>query len=605
MIRLVLFLYTIILFPFCGDKATIPIQVAIWDKCTLTFEGPGTSELDSINPFLDYRLEVTFIHSNHTFTVPGFYAADGNAAESSASSGNIWKVHFRPDLEGSWEYSVSFRTGKDIAVSTDPMAGEPISPDGTTGSIQVLPGKTNQDGRLTYIGLRYQQYKGSGKYFLKGGADSPENFLGYIDFDGTYKQSINDDRKGEAQNTEDLHKYEAHQKHWKDGDPTWKNGKGKGIIGALNYLSGKGMNVVYFLTMNIDGDGKDVFPYTSYEERMRFDCSKLDQWEIIFDHMDHLGIMLHVVTQETENELLLDGGDLGIERKLYYRELIARYAHHLGVTWNMGEENGPAHWTPLGQTIEQREQMISYFNDNDPYQNLVVIHSHSDRENRDKLFEPHLGNRNLQGMSMQVSTKTNIHEVTKRWIEASTNAGQSWVMNMDEMGKHWRGVDPDDRLDNNQDSVRIEALWGNLMAGGAGVEWYFGYKNHNNDLNCEDWTTRDHMWDYTRFALEFFQNHLPYWEMVSNDELVSCSENAFGFSNKGKIHVVYFKSFLPCEIDLSNESGQYRLKWYDPRNGGDLKDGSVLKVESGSWVNTGKPKIDDGLDWALLLLKED
>lgn len=44
--------------------------------------------------------------------------------------------------------------------------------------------------------------------------------------------------------------------------------------------------------------------------------------------MDKLGLMLHVVTQETENDRLLDGGEPGFERKLYYRELIARFAHH-------------------------------------------------------------------------------------------------------------------------------------------------------------------------------------------------------------------------------------------------------------------------------------
>ena len=41
-----------------------------------------------------------------------------------------------------------------------------------------------------------------------------------------------------------------------------------------------------------------------------------------------------------------------------------------------------------------------------------------------------------------------------------------------------------------------EHLWGNLMAGGAGVEWYFGYTFPHNDLNCENWRNRDHMWDH-------------------------------------------------------------------------------------------------------------
>ena len=98
------------------------------------------------------------------------------------------------------------------------------------------------------------------------------------------------------------------------------------------------MNAFSFLPMNIDGDDKNVFPYLDYDERYRMDVSRLDQWEIVFEHADRLGMFLHFKTQETENELLLDGGDLGTQRKLYYRELIARFGHHLALNWNLGEE---------------------------------------------------------------------------------------------------------------------------------------------------------------------------------------------------------------------------------------------------------------------------
>ena len=56
--------------------------------------------------------------------------------------------------------------------------------------------------------------------------------------------------------------------------------------------------------------------------------------------MDGLGILQHVVLQETENELMWDAGDTGPMRKLYLRELIARFAHHPRLIWNIGEENG-------------------------------------------------------------------------------------------------------------------------------------------------------------------------------------------------------------------------------------------------------------------------
>ncbi|NND33781.1 MAG: DUF5060 domain-containing protein, partial [Saprospiraceae bacterium] len=375
-------------------------QVQKWEKITLTFNGPETSEQAAENPFLNYRLNVTFKNGDISMVVPGFYAADGNAAESSADAGNTWKVHFRPNRAGTWEYTVSFRQGDQIAISDDPAAGEGVAFDGQTGTIEVTD-NAGHPGRIVTTGGYYLKYADSDRYFLKGGADSPENFLAFHEFDGTEKVEPPTARSGEATAKAELHKYVAHVGDWTNGDPVWQGGKGKGIIGALNYLASEGMNSVYFLTMNIGGDGRDVWPYTRYDERLRFDCSKLDQWEIVFDHMDDLGLMLHVVTQETENERLLDDGNTTFERNLYYRELIARFAHHLGVTWNMGEENGPANFSPNGQDTEQQKAMVTYFKTHDPYQNFVVIHTHSNPDHIIEGFEPLLGFEHLDGMSLQ------------------------------------------------------------------------------------------------------------------------------------------------------------------------------------------------------------
>ena len=54
-----------------------------WQPLALTFEGPETSEEAQPNPFTDYRLEVTFHKGSRKFIVPGYFAADGNAAETS------------------------------------------------------------------------------------------------------------------------------------------------------------------------------------------------------------------------------------------------------------------------------------------------------------------------------------------------------------------------------------------------------------------------------------------------------------------------------------------------------------------------------------------
>lgn len=591
----------VLLVTACAETVEdLPIMAQKWKKTTLSFEGPSTSEANTENPFLDYRLMVTFKQGEKTMVVPGFYAADGTAAESAADAGSTWQVRFRPDTEGEWTYQASFRKGKEIAVSDDPEAGEAVAFDGQEGRIKVEAAVAGSEGRIVVGDDHYLHYADSKRIFLKGGADSPENFLAFRDFDGTERGELAEDREGEATAKDGLHKYEPHVKDWKAGDPTWQDGKGKGMIGALNYLAGKGMNSTYFLTMNIGGDGKDVWPYTGYEERLRFDCSKLDQWEIVFDHMDQLGLMLHIVTQETENERLLDDGDTGLQRKLYYRELIARFAHHLGVTWNLGEENGPASFSPDGQTIPQQKAMATYIKTHDPYKNYLVIHTHSQPEQRDEIFDHLLGFPYLDGMSTQVGDPATSHEETKNWRAKSAQAKKPWVINIDEIGHHSRGVDPDDRENNNQDSVRAEVLWGNLMAGGGGVEWYFGWRNHNNDLGCEDWRSRDRVWDFTRHALDFFNNHLSVGEMRSMDQLAT-GDRSFCMAKEGELYALYFPFGGTANLDLTAASGTFSVQWYNPRSGGALQSAKTTTVTGGEIVAIGEAPEDPQLDWAVLI----
>jgi len=574
-----------------------------WHPITLSFEGPQTSEQAEDNPFLNYRLLVTFRQGDHSYNVPGFYAADGNAAETSADSGNVWQVHFTPDRVGEWNYEVSFRTGENIAVSDDPGAGEAVAFNGRTGTFEVLPADTSGNdlrarGRLRYVGERYLRFAETDEYFLKGGAGSPENLLGYEDFDGTYFGAQEEQREGEAAADKQLHRYQDHVQDWREGDPSW-NGKGKGLIGALNYLHGKGVNAMYFLTLNIGGDGKDVWPYTSYEERYRFDCSKLAQWERVFSHADSLGIMLHFVTQETENELLLDEGDLGTERKLYYRELIARFAHHLAVTWNMGEENGYANFSPEAQNDQQRKDMIAYMKQTDPYQNFVVLHTHAAPRHRYDILEPLLGFDHLDGPSLQINPPREIHDETRHWIQASDEAGKQWVVNVDEIGPHYFGVFPDD-IDPAHDTVRNEALWGNLMAGGGGVEWYFGYRYPNDDLNTETFRTRNNMWDQTRYALDFFRQYLPFWEMNSADSLLE-SEGAYCFAKAGEVYALYLPDPVHATVDLNDTDQAFRVQWYSPRQGGSLQQGSVHEIQGSGKVDLGEPPGEPEQDWVVLL----
>ena len=572
-------------------KCEVSGELKKWHNVTLTFTGPETSEDAQPNPFRDYRLTVTFAKGQKRYVVGGYYAADGNAGQTSTKAGNKWRVHFVPDETGQWSYTTSFRTGSDIALTRNPKAGSAAAFDGATGILNISPSdKTGRDhrgkGMLKYVGKRYLQFAGSGEYFLKGGADSPENFLAYADFDDTF-DSGELKRTGEAAGAEFIHHYAPHIKDWRPGDPTWKDGKGKAMIGALNYLASKGMNSVYFITYNIDGgDGKDVWPWTNPGERFRFDCSKLDQWEIVFSHMDKLGLMLHIIGQETENDQGLDGGDLGTQRRLYYRELAARFGHHLALVWNLGEENT--------NTTAQRKAFCRYIKGVDPYDHPIVCHTYPGKY--DEAYEPLLGYGYFNGPSLQTN---DTHVQTIKWIDRSAEAGKQWFVSLDEIGPAHTGAKPD-KDDYWHDEIRRKHLWGHLLAGGAGVEWYFGYKWAHNDLNCEDWRSRDHLWELTRYALDFFDEYLPFTEMDHHDELTALPDD-YCFAKPGEIYAVYYPGGSITSLDLGDSSATFTVQWYNPRTGGALKTGVVPTITGPGSRVIGSPPNSPNKDWVALI----
>jgi hypothetical protein len=606
--NLIIFLFALVFFSCKSDSRPEEIQVEgelkKWHKVTLNIPGPEVAEWDKKNPFLDYKLDVTFTNGEKSYTVPGFFAADGNAAKTSASEGNVWKVRFRPDATGTWNYKVSFLEGENIVVKDVGASGKPLKVDGAEGRFEIeASDKTGKDfrakGRIVNGGDGYFEFQESGENWIKNGADSPENFLAYADFDQTSRFSLKTEvREGEADPKESLHKYETHVSDWNAGDPVWQGEKGKGIIGALNYLSLQGVNSVYMLTMNIMGDGKDVWPYTSHNERYRFDCSKLDQWEIVFEHMDSLGMMQHFVLQETENECLLDMGYTDVQRKVYLRELIARFGHHPAVTWNMGEENGPTDWSPIGQTHEQKAAMANFLKATNPYPNIVVVHTHSNDSHQDEYLEPFLGFENLDGPSMQIGNPMKVHQRMKKWANESKEAGKRWLVNLDEIGPAFKGVMPDSH-DTDHDTVRHHCLWGALMAGGTGVEWYFGYRFPHNDLNLEDFRSRRNWWKQSTVATQFM-SRFPLESMKNANELVNIPD-AYCLASPGEVYVIYLPSGnVDCRLKLDADK-IFSVKWFNPREGGELMNGTVSTVQGNGNVKLGNPPVDSGKDWVVVV----
>ncbi|MFV2068450.1 MAG: DUF5060 domain-containing protein [Pirellulales bacterium] len=582
-------------------ETTVEGRRIVWQPITLTFLGPNAAATDSSpNPFLDIRLQIVFSGpANREFVVPGFFAGDGHGG----SAGRAWRAHFVPDLPGQWRYRAIFRTGPGVAVELAANAAQPLAIAHGTGSFKVSPRDPDAPGflkwgRLRYAGKHYLKFQ-DGPYWIRGGTDSPENFLAYAGFDRTLPR----------------HKYADHVADWRDGDPDWDGGKGRGIIGSLNYLARQHVNSIYFLTMNIGGDGQDVWPWTSpidprgnqSNDNLHFDTGKLRQWETVFAHAQRLGIALHVVLNEAEeaNKRELDNGELGPERKLYYRELIARFGHHLALQWNLCEEYNIA----FDFGAERLRAFAEYIRAVDPYDHPITVHSAGDPVEALRFM---YGDARFDLTSIQCNQRP-IHEVAEAIYRETEKAGRPLPVSLDEFtvdrGQQASHIPVDDAAGH-----RREKLWPTYLSGGM-VEFIL-----EDFLGTESFKTpeREQLWHFVWYARRFMEQNLPFWEMEPADRLAqgggavsvgigngrTVSLGPQVFAKRGEVYAVYLPTGSATgTLDLTDLSGAAEQRWFNPRTGAFA--GKPGTVAGGARLELGPPPAEPEADWVVLIARKD
>ncbi len=561
----------------------------VWHKVSVVCDGPMAAENDAT--FTDHRMIVSLTNGEETMPVPGHFAADGDAGNSGSSSGFKWRAHFMPPAEGKWSYSVSFRKGSNVAVSDDAMEGAPIEGiDGAAGAFDVAASdKTGRDmrahGLLEHLaGGRYLRHRGTGQVYVEGGVDSPENLFGYDEFDNTTKMSNVGSCKGI------LHSFDAHDDDWNVGDPTWGDSRGKSLIGLLNYLASTGVNAIYLVPMSENGDGCDAHPWSEYGgDHRAFDVSKLEQWETVFTHMTAKGFLIHFVTQETENDQLLNNGNLGLERKLYYREMISRFGHHPALQWNLGEENT--------NTAAQERAFATYIKAQDPYDHAVFMHTYPGEHDR---YDDLLGFGDFNGPTLQYggipeSTNGGLYGETRDWIADSTTAGNPWVVTATEAS----GGDaptPHTAVTSRQ---RIYWMYANAMAGGGGFEWYL--KNdgagHAYDLAVEDLREFDAHWQQSGHFVRFFNEIVPAdgadLQDFNIDNDATSSNSDWVLSNGENQFIVFLREGGGTSLDATG-GGDLRVTWFNPRTG-ETTHGEAISAAANQ--SLGMPPSQANQDW--------
>ncbi|MEM9379842.1 MAG: DUF5060 domain-containing protein [Planctomycetota bacterium] len=560
----------------------------------LTFLGPWASETGlSPNPFLDFRLSVRFDGpGGRSLDVPGFFDADGQKGDV----GNVWKVRFLPPAPGAWSATASMRAGANVAISTNPNAGSRVTTiDGRRVDFQVGPIASAEKGffrvgTLRDSGKHHRKFE-HGPYYLKAGTNSPENFLAITALDDVTKTG------GEG----NLHAFEPHRDDWRPGDPLLAPGAaddGKGAIGALNYLAGEGVNSMFLMVMNLGGDGQDVYPFLGPRrrsfEKTHYDTSRLRQWNVLFEHAQRLGISLSLVMNETEidNELWLDNGSLGLERKLFYREMVARFGHLPAIRWNICEEND--------FSAAQIADFAAWISRYDADEHAIAIHNNP---NDVAMFQALVDDPNLDAASLQFDPDQIDAQVEliRNW---TANAGRPWTVDADEQGPWTIGL-----TDTNASDTRRRVLYDALFSGG-GVEFYFGWHDLplGGDLSLEDFRTRAQMWRYLGHARRFMEENLPFWEMRHLDGLLRNESQNFGggevYALRGEVYAIYLpRASSTGELNLQNFTGRFELQWFDPRNGTYV--GSPINLGTGGgWRDLGSPPSAPNEDWVALVRRQ-
>jgi len=189
--------------------------------------------------------------------------------------------------------------------------------------------------------------------------------------------------------------------------------------------------------MNIGGDSQDSSPYvqvtnwagSTSNDNLHFDISKLRQWERAFSHAQRKGLHMHFVLNEAEeaNKRELDNATLGVERKLFYREMIARFGHHNALQWNISEEYNYKY--PLSP--DTVKAFADYIQQQDPYDHPITVHNQA---NPDTTWTPFVGDSRFSVTSFQYAgSVAGYGAEVEEWRKKSASTGRSVPISMDEL----------------------------------------------------------------------------------------------------------------------------------------------------------------------------
>ena len=491
-------------------------RFSVWTRIEIPLTGPESRGRGQPNPF-EILADVVFTGpSGKKFKVPAFYDGDGRGG----LDGDVWKVRFSADETGAWTF-VSTSANRHL--------------DAYKGSFTVTPPAPDAPdfyrwGRLERVGtaankIRYLKFR-SGPYWLKAGCDDPENFL------GNYRH------------------YDTLEKR-KD---------------AVDYLAGKGVNSMYIMTHNLDGDDKDVWPWlgTTAEEAKdnsmksaRFDIAKLEEWRRLFEFMQLKGIVPYIVLED-------DSAWAGYDHARYYREMVARFGYLPALLFNFNEEHNENY--SLAEALSFMQQLKEI----DPYGHPRGIHNVNDPVD-DYVDASQV---DLTSIQTNVGGPLTHNQLAIEWINrCKSRSRRVLVISFDE------GRPEEERGE----------WWSAYMGGGV-------WEVHVRPPYDRPMSTWDSVWTQLGGTRTFMES-VPFWRMEPRNDLVK-SGPAFCLARPGEVYALYLPYGGEITVELA-ANRTYEYAWWKAANG---KDG---RFENQGSASGGRQTfiVPGSGDWALRIAK--
>lgn len=350
----------------CGVHLGDIGKFAKWSRIEIALEGPmSDAAVGKPNPFLIETAVEFEAPRGKLYRVPAYFDGDGKGG----LKGSVWKVRFSADQLGRWRFR---------SVSADRKL------DGYSGWFEVVAPSADAPvfqrwGRLQFVGQRYLKFA-DGPYWLKGGTDSPENFLGKAMGDWTRKKS------------------------------------------QVDYLARQRVNCMYIMTQNIGGDGRDVWPWIGQTEQearnnhQRFDVARLRLWQDMFEYIQSKGIVIQIVLND-------DSAWLGYDHRLYLREMVARFGYLPAIYWNIGEEYAEAF-----KSFDAAQRYARLLARLDPYRHPIALHNVNEPSEA-LIRDPDI---NVTSIQTQPVPPRRINVLATDWLRLSKRLRLPVVVSFDE-----------------------------------------------------------------------------------------------------------------------------------------------------------------------------